>query len=290
MSEPRIILTFDEFFKRSCKSFFEKEGFHVETEVEIFHLPKRLDVMIVKNPNKILSEDFTLFQYWQEFNLISFKSKPDSLEISDIWDSLIYIYGFLNRNKSANFENTTMSLLVNSHPRSFLKKYAAYCKELEQGVWQIDSNFCKIYLIELHKINLNGMDRLYLSNFSTDEVFSKVLEKVESSSKNSKEAKWIDRIKKIIYDRVVAFEKDPETRRKYMATAYEADITDLVKPYADKARQEGKLEGKLEGKIEGEYKNKLETAQKMKDEGFNPEQIIRITGLSEDQLKENGIL
>ncbi len=286
MLEPRIILTFDEFFKRSCKSFFEEEGFHVETEIEIFHLPKRLDVMIVKNPDKILSEDFTLFQYWKEFNLISFKSKPDSLEISDIWDSLIYIYGFLNRNKSANFENTTMSLLVNSHPRSFLKKYAPFCKEMEQGVWQIDSNFCKIYLIELHKINLDGMDRLYLSNFSTDEVFSKVLEKVERSSKNSREAKWIDRIKKIIYDRVVAFEKDPETRRKYMATAYEADITDLVKPYMDKARQEGKMEGKLEGELKG----KLETARNMKDMGISIEVIIKSVGLSEEELKENGIL
>jgi hypothetical protein len=47
--EQRIRITFDEFFKRSSKSFFEKEGFRVETEVEIFHLPKRLDVLVVKN-------------------------------------------------------------------------------------------------------------------------------------------------------------------------------------------------------------------------------------------------
>ena len=157
---------------------------------------------------------------------------------------------------------------------------------MEQGVWQIDSNFCKIYLIELHKINLDGMDRLYFSNFSTDEVFSKVLKKVESSSKNSKEAKWIDKIKKIIYDRVVAFEKDPETRRKYMATAYEADITDLVKPYTDKARQEGELKGKKEG----EFKTKLETAQKMKEMGLSIEVILKVVGLSEVELRENGIL
>ena len=290
MSEPRIIITFDEFFKQSCKSFFEEEGFHVETEVEIFHLPKRLDVMIVKNPDRTLSDDFTLFQYWKKFNLISFKSKPDSLEISDIWDSLIYIYGFLNRNKEANFENTTMSLLVNSHPRSFLKKYASFCKELETGIYVIDSNFCKVYMIELHKINQDGMDRLYLSNFSTDDVFSKVLEKVEQSPKNSKEAKWIDKIKKIIYDRVVAFEKDPNTRRKYMATAYEADITDLVKPYMDKARQEGEKKGKHEGKLEGKQENKLETARKMIEEGFTLTQISKITGLTEIQLRENGIL
>jgi hypothetical protein len=48
--EQRIFITFDEFFKSSSKTFFEKEGFRVETEVEIFNLPKRLDVLVVKNP------------------------------------------------------------------------------------------------------------------------------------------------------------------------------------------------------------------------------------------------
>jgi predicted transposase/invertase (TIGR01784 family) len=41
---------------------------------------------------------------------------------------------------------------------------------------------------------------------------------------------------------------------------------------------------------EGELKGKYDTARKMIEESFNLEQIIRITGLSENQLKENGIL
>ena len=41
---------------------------------------------------------------------------------------------------------------------------------------------------------------------------------------------------------------------------------------------------------DGELKGKLETARKMKEEGFNIEQIIRISGLTENQLKENGII
>ena len=41
---------------------------------------------------------------------------------------------------------------------------------------------------------------------------------------------------------------------------------------------------------EGEFKNKLETARKMWDEGDSLEKILRITGLSETQLKENGVL
>ena len=50
----------------------------------------------------------------------------------------------------------------------------------------------------------------------------------------------------------------------------------------EKVRTEGKLEGKIEGK--------LETARKMREEGLNLEQILRITGLTESQLKENGIV
>ncbi|NBU97462.1 MAG: hypothetical protein EBS19_04455, partial [Spirochaetia bacterium] len=144
INDSRIILTFDEFFKICSKTFFEEEGFHVEIELEIFKLPKRLDLLVVKSPEKGIPEDFTLFRYWKENNLISFKSKPDSLELSDIYDSHIYFYGYLNMTRTANFENTTMNLLVNSHPRAFLKKYSAFCKELEPGVWEINSNFYKV--------------------------------------------------------------------------------------------------------------------------------------------------
>ena len=40
----------------------------------------------------------------------------------------------------------------------------------------------------------------------------------------------------------------------------------------------------------GEMNKALETARRMKEEGFNLGQILKITGLSEDQLRENGIL
>jgi predicted transposase/invertase (TIGR01784 family) len=45
-----------------------------------------------------------------------------------------------------------------------------------------------------------------------------------------------------------------------------------------------------EGELRGEIKNKLETARKMLDKGFSNSEVQDITGLSEDQLKENGIL
>jgi predicted transposase/invertase (TIGR01784 family) len=50
----------------------------------------------------------------------------------------------------------------------------------------------------------------------------------------------------------------------------------------ERALEEGELKGKLE--------NKLEIARKMQEEGDSIDKILRITGLSEIQLKEHGIL
>ena len=52
--------------------------------------------------------------------------------------------------------------------------------------------------------------------------------------------------------------------------------------FLEKIREEGELKGKLE--------NKLETARKMQEFGDTFEKIKIITGLSEDELKENGVL
>ncbi len=49
-------------------------------------------------------------------------------------------------------------------------------------------------------------------------------------------------------------------------------------------------EGREEGELRGELKKALETARKMRDEGDSLDKILRISGLSEDQLRENGIL
>ena len=50
----------------------------------------------------------------------------------------------------------------------------------------------------------------------------------------------------------------------------------------ERALEEGELKGKLE--------NKLETARKMQEFGDTFEKIKIIPGLSEDELRENGVL
>ena len=60
-----------------------------------------------------------------------------------------------------------------------------------------------------------------------------------------------------------------------------ADVTDIVLPKIEEAKREGIREGKEKGK--------LETARVMDKEGYPLADIIKITGLTKEQLKNAGI-
>jgi len=49
-------------------------------------------------------------------------------------------------------------------------------------------------------------------------------------------------------------------------------------------------EGIEKGREEGEFRNRLDTARKMLVKGLSVSEILEITGLSEVQLRENGIV
>ena len=65
---------------------------------------------------------------------------------------------------------------------------------------------------------------------------------------------------------------------KYSAKEITQGIEEEYMNVLDEIREEGKLE------------NKIEVAQRMREEGDSLDKILRITGLSEAQLRDNGIL
>jgi predicted transposase/invertase (TIGR01784 family) len=69
---------------------------------------------------------------------------------------------------------------------------------------------------------------------------------------------------------------------KYSEKEITQSIEEEYMNVLDKIREEGELKGKKE--------NKIETARKMKVKGFSVSEIQDITGLSEEELKDNGIL
>jgi predicted transposase/invertase (TIGR01784 family) len=95
-------------------------------------------------------------------------------------------------------------------------------------------------------------------------------------------------------DELEYLSQDDKTRQLYEEQLkaefdYNSGIYAAFRDGKLEGKQEGILEGRLEDEQIGKIEKAMETARKMKEEGFNDEQIIRITGLSESQLRENGI-
>ncbi|MDI7158379.1 Rpn family recombination-promoting nuclease/putative transposase, partial [Leptospira santarosai] len=110
------------------------------------------------------------------------------------------------------------------------------------------------------------------------------LEKVFSllgSLKN--ESKRVEILQKLFLYIFSVRELEPTEISKVLShSRINRDYEDLAMTTAERLRQEGKIEGKVEGKIE--------TARNMLLDGASLEYILKITGLTEQDLKDCGLL
>ncbi|WP_232417483.1 Rpn family recombination-promoting nuclease/putative transposase [Leptospira noguchii] len=68
------------------------------------------------------------------------------------------------------------------------------------------------------------------------------------------------------------------------------DYEDLIMTTAEKLIQKGKIEGEIKGESKGIIKGKIETARNMLLDGASLEYILKITRLTEQELKDHGLL
>ena len=64
------------------------------------------------------------------------------------------------------------------------------------------------------------------------------------------------------------------------------DNYNVLETAKKEAREEGKAEGKAEGKLEGKVEGKVEVAKSMKKEGLPTELIVKVTGLTKEQVEK----
>ena len=72
--------------------------------------------------------------------------------------------------------------------------------------------------------------------------------------------------------------------------ALEEGIEQGIEQGIERGIEKGIEQGIERGRLEGEFRKALETARKMSEEGDTLEKILRITGLSEKELGEHGII
>ena len=277
----KFVLTFDELFKLKCKEFFTFFRYSVETDFEIFKLPKKLDVLVVRSGRRTgVPPEFKILTHWKSHNMISYKSLGDRVRLKDIFNMIVYFFGYVNLVREATLENASATLIVSHRPAGFLKKYRRFVEEVLPGKYRVNLNLCQIYIIDLNAIPPDGYDAEFLMNYARAERLEEVQRFLEKKHGRERR-KLIDILRELLYVRLRNFES-VDLREELMATKMVADITDMVKPYYDKGLDKGKREGKREGK--------LETARNMLAEGMELKLVKKITGLTEKQLRAAGLL
>ncbi len=91
------------------------------------------------------------------------------------------------------------------------------------------------------------------------------------------------------------YSSDPEKQREFEERLradenYAYELAVRYEKGLEKGIEKGFEKGIEEGIEKGEFRKSLETARKMKDKKFSSDEIMDITGLSEDDLRKNGIL
>ena len=275
--KQRYTISLDEFFKYECKELFTALGCVVQTDFELLKQPKRLDLLIIKKAK--IKEQLLIFNYFSEHNLISYKSFRDSFREADIRSLEVYHRSYLNLEKKAHAKNTTMTLIVSQKPAKFLKENRQFVSELSTGRYLIDYNLYQTHILNLEELSLEGIDGALLSEFVKDK--SRIGDPKELK-KLSDSQNILDILSEGLNFRYRHFEGG-------RAMGAVADVTDIVLPKIEEAEKKGIEKGRKEGIEKGKVEKGIETASVMDKKGYPLNDIVEITGLTKEQLKNAGI-
>lgn len=287
-------LTFDEFFKLMAKRFFSLFGYTVQTELELFKLPKRIDVVVLhtrRNQTKMMQQNFTVFDYFRGHNIISFKSFKDNFSQKDIFELVIYFLGYVNAEKTSKIENTTGTIIVTHLPQK-VRELNGF-RQIAPGKYVIAMGLFSLYLIHINELEMKSEDAYFLLAYGKSERLHEYLPKLFSEKfKVQRNKKLVDTLNELHHIRIQGYE-DIEIWRDFMPQVLEADITQWVKPHYDKGLQRGLSQGlqrgRQEGRQEGQYQAKLESAKNFYKSGVSVDIISAATGLSKAELKKIGV-
>jgi hypothetical protein len=282
--------SFDESFKIEMKRYFEKFA-EVITDYEIIDLPKSVDLLVIKT---IISIDkyVKVFKYFKTYNIIEFKSAADTFRMwEDVNKILVYIGGFLLREKKASASNTTFSLVCSRKSIKLLKDGIASVKVIDKGIYRLDGIcYLPVYLIVISELRFDlEKDVAVLKEFSMGKDLDDYLRNLLRGYRIGYK-KYIDYLKHtiILYKNEI---KEILKEENINMTLFEKNLNSwnkelgLTEKYYQQGMEKGMKKGMKKG-IEkgiekgmekGMEKGQQELAKKLIKLGVDPKKIMKAT-------------
>ena len=209
----------------------------------------------------------------------------------------MYVANLKIGQKYKGLRKTISIIIVDDEIKKFRGIHKAHTKwQLREEKYKdvILTSFCEISIIELpraiREYQGNKQDEMLQWMMFLDNPENKEVAEIMEENEDIKEAKEeLDKISQDDLLRRMALKADL-AQRDHEQLMYEAerDGRELgLKLGREEGLEEGLKEGHEKGIKEGEKKAKLETAQKMLEEEITLEQVMRITGLTREEIIED---
>ena len=188
----------------------------------------------------------------------------------------MYVANLKIGQKYKGLRKTISIIIVDDEIKQFKGIHKAHTKwQLREEKYKdvILTSFCEISIIELSRAikeyQENKQDGMLQWMMFLDNPENKEVDQIMEENAEIKEAK--EELDKISQDDLL--------RRMALKA-------DLAKRDQEQLVYEAERDGKEKGKIEGKKEGKIETAKKLLEEGISLEVIMKVTGLTKDEIME----
>jgi len=271
MKEPKVYTAYHLYFSLLLEYLLKDYGYDVEPLVKVGKLPLEVDVIIIRNRDKLRKKDFVqldfLFQRLSNYNLIEFKGPTDSLTWHDYLrlEAVTYLYRIkIDHREKDDVRLFTIASTIPDDYRDFLSINSMRPEKISEGLYSlVGSSAYHHYLLVLNEMDPDARNELLL-------FFS---------------SKYHDRMSEIISDdenKITLYliqELYQKERRKMKFKIKDEDL--VVRDLKEVVRRIP-IEWILEGMNPDELMQRFSSVERLA--GLNPEEIMK--GLTLENLKQ----
>jgi len=170
MKEPRVYTAYHFYFSLLLEYLLKNYGYDVEPLVKVGKLPLEVDIIVIKDRDKLRTKDFVqldfLFQRLSDYNLIEFKGPTDTLTWQDYLhlEAVSYLYRIkIDHREKNDVRLFTIASTIPEDFSEFLSSNGVRPEKISAGLYSlIGSSAYRHYLLALNEMDPDTRNELLL--------------------------------------------------------------------------------------------------------------------------------
>lgn len=255
--------------------------------------PIRIDLLIIKEPNRGMKIKNEIGHIMRQYNVIEYKSPEDNLTIDDFYKTIGYACLYKGYGKHVDqipIEELTVSIFRESYPRKLFLTLAQQGHKIEEkyaGIYYICNLPFPVQIVVMKQLRREGHKSLKVLSAKAKKEDVKGFLKETEELCSPREKQNVDAVLQAsvranyeLYEEIRRESTMCEALRELMKDEIEKDVNAAKKIAIKEGREQGIAEGRAKGIAEGRAEGEANIIRIMNKNGLSPELIATSTGKS----------